>query len=130
MCGRLLAPRTSVLVVLVVLVVLGGCQGPGLGAGFDAPDPAAQIHAALTAARDGDRSRIPDLIEMLESDDQAARVVAISSLERFTGERLGYDHAAPTWERRAMVARWRAWLKENPPATAAAGGPDAVPAAK
>ncbi len=110
MSGRWLAPFAS------VVLVLGGCQGPGLGAGFDAPDPAAQIHAALRAAKDGDRTSIPHLIDMLESEDQAARVMAISTLERFTGGRLGYDHAAPPRERGAMVARWRDWLRGHPTA--------------
>ena len=47
------------------------------------------------------------LIGQLESTDPAARLLAIQALERRTGETLGYQHAAPVWERRAAVNRWK-----------------------
>jgi hypothetical protein len=46
---------------------------------------------------------------MLDSDDPAARLVAIRALERITGQTLGYDHAGPEHERRLAVERWMEW---------------------
>lgn len=78
--------------------------------GFDSPEPAARITAAVEAADRGDRSAIPALIGLLDSDDPATRLVAIRSLERLTGETLGYDHAALEAQREEAVLRWVDWL--------------------
>lgn len=77
--------------------------------GFDSPEPAARMEAAVSAAAEGDTSAIPDLIELLDSDDPATRLVAIRSLERLTGQTLGYDYAGPEAERAAAVERWVEW---------------------
>lgn len=61
------------------------------------------------AARAGDRGRIPDLIVMLDSSDPAQRMLAIRTLERMTGQTLGYDHAAPEPERAQAIDRWVKW---------------------
>ncbi len=110
--------RVAAGILAVLLAPLAGCFGPGLHAGFDAPDSAARLHAAAQAARTEDRSSIPRLIDLLESDDPAERLVAIAALERLTGTRRAYDHAAPRHERREAVAAWRAWG-----ASAPSGGP-------
>lgn len=71
--------------------------------------------AAITEAGMGeDESAIPDLIRMLESTDPGARLLAIRSLERLTGQTLGYDYAAPLWERSRAVERWRTWARARP----------------
>lgn len=91
-----------------------GCSfGPGLSAGFDAPDEGAKLHATAEAGRAGDREAIPELIEGLESDDPAVRMLSIGSLERLTGERLGYGFADPEGDRQAAVQRWRAWRADQ-----------------
>lgn len=95
---------------LLGVAALGGCAGPGLDAGFDAPDHAARLHAIERAAEDGDRTAIPRLVWMLESEDPAARMLAIRVLERLTGQTHGYDYAAEAQERAAAVERWEAWL--------------------
>lgn len=92
---------------LVPVVLAGGCVK--IPKGFDSPEPAARIEAAVEAAESGDTSAIPDLIVLLDSDDPATRLVAIRSLERLTGQTLGYDHAAPRPEREEAVARWVEW---------------------
>ena len=76
---------------------------------FDSPDPARRIDAAVRAVEHNDRSAVPDLIGMLDSDDPATRFVAIHALERLTGQTLGYDYAAPSWERASAVDRWTEW---------------------
>jgi len=52
---------------------------------------------------------VPGLIEMLDADAPGLRLVAIESLERLTGERLGYEYHAPESERAEAVDRWVAW---------------------
>jgi HEAT repeat protein len=89
----------------------GGCVP--IPKGFDSPEPAARIEAAVEAADRGDRGAIPDLIALLESDDPATRLVAIRSLERLTGETLGYDHAAGEYEREEAVERWVEWHEQT-----------------
>lgn len=86
--------------------------------GFDSPSGTKRLEAAVEAAERSDTTEIPALINQLGSDDAAARLVAIRSLERITGETFGYDHAAPAAERAQAIERWRAAY------TDAAGGGD------
>ncbi|MBK7405278.1 MAG: HEAT repeat domain-containing protein [Phycisphaerales bacterium] len=109
--------RTALL--LTLLCVLSGCVP--IPKGFDSPEPAARMEAAVDAAERGDRSKVPDLIGLLDSDDPATRMVAIRSLERLTGQTLGYDYAAGALERDAAVQRWVEWWGQT--AEDSAGGP-------
>jgi len=97
----------------ISVVLLAGCGGRDIS--FNSKDPGGRIQAATEAAANNDQSAIPDLIEMLDSDDPAARFVAIGTLERFTGQTFGYDYADPEWERRQAVDRWVAWYDSRPP---------------
>lgn len=119
---RTRSPNTPVAACLAVVAaaLLGACEP--IPKGFDSPEPAARIEAAAEAARLGDRSAIPDLIALLDSDDPAARLVAIGALERLTGLTHGFDHAAPPEQRDAAVERWVEWYLQNAdqPTTAAA----------
>ena len=81
----------------------------------------------MDAAREGDLSAIPDLIGLLDSDDSLVRMVAIRSLERLTGQTLGYDHAVPEWRRDEAVERWVAWASAQSEA-GASRSPDAAAA--
>ncbi len=89
-----------------------GCIPP-VPEGFDSPDPAMRLRAIAEAGQQHDPSAVPDLIEQLESTDPAARLMAIRALERITGETLGYDYAAPLWERGKAVERWRQWYRRH-----------------
>ena len=89
-----------------------GCIPP-IPEGFDSPDPAMRLQAIAEAGRHRDPSAVPDLIEQLESTDPGARLMAIRALERITGETLGYDYAAPLWERGNAVVRWRRWYRQH-----------------
>lgn len=91
------------------------CPGciPPIPEGFDSPDPTKRLVAITDAGARTDANAIPDLIRQLESSDPAARMLAIRSLERITGETLGYDYASPGWERAAAVERWRRWADQR-----------------
>ena len=95
--------RLSMLMVLGSLV---SCGQPSTSGGFDSPMPAARLHALGQAARTGDRSSLKRIVELLDSDDAAVRLLAISTLERLTGETFGYLHYAPRWEREDSIQRW------------------------
>ena len=98
-------------VVSLGLVLAAGCVP--IPKGFDSPEPAARIDAAAAAAGDSDTGKIPELIVLLDSDDPATRLIGILALERLTGQRQGYDHAAGLEERELAVVRWVEWYNEN-----------------
>lgn len=98
--------------VLSLVVVLGAGCVP-IPKGFDSPEPAARIDAAAEAAGRSDTGKIPELIVLLDSDDPATRLIGILALERLTGQRLGYDHAAGLEDREPAVVRWVEWYNEN-----------------
>ncbi|MDQ7012623.1 MAG: hypothetical protein Q9O74_01850 [Planctomycetota bacterium] len=116
----------SVLILGMVLGVGSGCVP--IPKGFDSPEPAARIAAAVEATASGDIEAVPDLIALLDSDDPATRLVSITALRRLTGQTLGYDHAAPFAEREAAVGRWVEWYDQNADAlNAQAGAPRRSP---
>ena len=58
------------------------------------------------AMRTSDRSAIPKIIQQLDSDDPAVRLLAISALERLTGETRGYRYDDPRYLRDSAIHRW------------------------
>ena len=98
--------RLSALVILVACPVLASCGPPASEGGFDSANPAARMYAIEYAAGTGDTSAVKDLIEELDSDDPAVRYMAISALERLTGQTYGYRHYDSVMQRRDAIARW------------------------
>lgn len=96
----------------VVLAPVGGCTKP-IPRGLDSYDPTGRIQAMLEVAATNDHSQYPQLIAALDSDDSAVRLTAIGTLERLTGQTLGYDHAAPESQRRAATDRWVEWYEQR-----------------
>lgn len=94
--------------LILSAVVLSGCFR-STPKGFDAAAPEGRLDAIVRAAREKDRSAVPDLVVQLESDDPAVRTLAITALEHITGETLGYRQEAPEAERRVAVDRWQQW---------------------
>ena len=103
--------RAMIGTMAVGLVMLAGCAGPAARrGGFDSPDPASRLYAIARAGRQRQGSAIPDLIESLESDDPAVRMMAIVALERITGTRMGYNPYGPWIDRQAAADAWAdAW---------------------
>ncbi|MCC7145997.1 MAG: HEAT repeat domain-containing protein [Phycisphaeraceae bacterium] len=82
------------------------CTPPASKGTFDSENPASRIYAIHRAGNQRDASAIPKLVESLDHDDPAVRMMAILALERITGQRLGYDPYAPEPDRRLAVDRW------------------------
>jgi hypothetical protein len=103
----------------VVVVAAGlaapSCAPPAIEGGFDSGNPAARMYAIEQAARDGDRTALPRIVEQLDSDDPAVRYLAITSLERLTGERLGYRFYDDPIERDLAIRRWVEYVQEREP---------------
>ncbi|MAB73038.1 MAG: hypothetical protein CMJ54_11095 [Planctomycetaceae bacterium] len=124
--------------VLAALTALG-CAPPIPDGGFDAPDPASRIYAAVGVAERWNATTPPEarvrppkktlqhLVVMLQSSDPAARLIAGETLKLVTGRNFGFDPSGSTPTRFEAVERWRAWVDslpdETPPAkTADPGG--------
>lgn len=114
----------SLIAAAGALLTLAGCTAPARHPGFDSPDPVDRTLAAQRAVETNDQTAIPHLITMLASSDPAVRMVAQRSLERLTGQSLGYDHAASELQRQAAIDRWVAWY-ESEAGPSAAGAPRA-----
>lgn len=87
------------------------------------------MNAAGKAAAAGDTSAVPSLVEMLRSDDPAERMLAIGTLEKLTGERLGFDPTGSASSRGAAIGRWEVRVAGgsgavNDPATVVGGKTD------
>ena len=109
------------LATLWLAVSLPACAPPIPSGGFEAPDPASKIYAAVRVAEEfdrtgqrPDRATLQQLVTMLGSADPAARFVASNTLKRVSGVDLGYQPSAPLPERSLAVARWRAWVESLP----------------
>jgi hypothetical protein len=111
----------------MMLLTISGCAPVPVG--FDAPSELRRMDAVVEAAQTDDRSpeTIRSIIEQLDSFDPAMRMISIRTLERFTGQTLGYDYAAPSWERGLAVDRWVKWYTQtySPDTAATQAGIDA-----
>ncbi len=113
--------RPLLLVALGAALTSTGCAPPIPDGGFDAPDPASRIYAAVRVAADfertgirPDRTTLEDLVVMLASSDPATRFIASQTLREIAGTDLGYHPSAPLPERTLAADRWRAWVEALP----------------
>ncbi len=101
-------------VALGLAALLGAGCFPTLEPAFDSPAPAKRLDAIVDAAARDDRSTVPPLIDMLDSDDPAERMLAIRALERISGgQTFGYRYADPEWQRRESINRWVKWAESD-----------------
>lgn len=100
-----MANRRAWMLVFLLGVPIG-CAPPVSRGDFDAPDPASRTYAIERAAASNDRDKIPRLIEQLMSDDPLVRMLAITTLERMTGETFGYRHYDQRFQRERAIRRW------------------------
>jgi hypothetical protein len=78
------------------------------------PDEELRFEAATAMIRIGDRRGFTTLIDGLGHGDPLLRRRSIGMLRAATGETFGYRHDDHADERRAAVARWRAWASRQP----------------
>lgn len=98
------------------LVGLAGLQGclPSEKTDFDAAGPSKRLEAIVQASGDdADPRSLPRLVEQLDSQDPAARMLAIRALESRTGTTLGYNHTDPEWKRQESIERWIIYLESG-----------------
>jgi HEAT repeat protein len=107
---------------LVAALATAACAPPATEGGFDSANPAARLYAIEQAAREGDRSAVTHLVELLDSDDPAVRWMSIVALERLTGQTHGYHHYDPPQERREAVMRWVQYVEAQPALLTRTGG--------
>ncbi len=103
MLGLMIGRRLLGVLGLLLLCSCGPAMTEG---GFDAASPAARSHAIEQAARTGDLDAVPKIVEQLDADDPAIRMLAIDALHRLTGETYGFHHYDPPHERHAAIQRW------------------------
>jgi len=92
--------------------LVSGCISPPQ-TGFDSPAPSKRIDAIVDASALEDNESLLKLVEKLRSPVPSERMLAIRSLEIRTGNTLGYDHAAPQWQRIEAFLRWIDYLNEH-----------------
>jgi hypothetical protein len=103
----------TLLTAALACATLPACSNPESAIGFDEPDPAARFRAIRRAQATHDRSAIPDLINLLHSDDPAERFFASAALKDLAGEDFHYDPTATRSDRDAAAARWAAWYAQG-----------------
>lgn len=124
------ARRSRIAVVagglLLALLPLPACHSNG-GAGYRSMIQSERPHERMRAIHRAGELRDPQavalLVDRLEDDDEGVRFYALLALERITGERFGYDYAAPATERAAAVARWREFARSRYAAGASPAAP-------
>jgi hypothetical protein len=109
------AQRWIVLILGLGLTGPVGCAPSPREGGFDSPHPDGKLYAMQDAVqrRDDSSDTLRRIIEQLDCDDAAVRLVAIESLRALTGQTLGYDVRDPVYIRREAVGRWVDWVAQR-----------------
>ncbi|MBK8916038.1 MAG: HEAT repeat domain-containing protein [Phycisphaerales bacterium] len=99
--------------LLLLASIGGGCLPSGSSPKLNSPNARERAVAGVALANSGDRAAVHRLVPLLEDGDSAVRMMAILSLERLTGETLGYRYFDAETRRSEAVERWRAALREG-----------------
>ena len=98
----------------MVLALVGlACTAPRSAPNIADADPTVKIAGIKQASATKDRAALPALVDELDSDDPAVRLFALEALERFAGQRFGYEYYLDEVQRKPSLARWREWLKQQ-----------------
>ena len=104
--------RAAGWIVILALCSLA-CRGKTPTPNVAAPEIEAKIPGIKQAGETQDRSALPALVDSLDDEDPAVRLFAIAALEKFTGDRFGYEYYLDEEQRKPPIARWREWLKQQ-----------------
>ncbi len=122
------AARASLLLMAALAACLVGC-GPArpqadLAARLQDEDPSVRAGAAIEAGRHNRQDVLALLVERLDDREETVRMVSIVSLEKLTGQRMGYCYYHSREDRQKAIARWRDWLKRRQASRPASQTPD------
>ena len=108
------------------LLWVSGCAAAGarLYKDLQAEDPAVRIQAVVRAGQIKDQGAVPYLVDRLTDSEVDVRLFAIVSLEKITGQRMGYHIYDPPAKRAEAVDRWRQWLATRHASQAATSQPE------
>jgi hypothetical protein len=75
-------------------------------------NPRVQVAAIAETVRAGDRSMVPELINLLDAQDEGVSFMAAVGLHQLTGQ--DFDRRLTKAEdRAAVIAKWRQWWDEQ-----------------
>ncbi len=86
---------------------------PRLPDAFTDEAPATRARAIIRVYESTDATYLSNLVDCLDDEDAAVRLLAILTLEKLTGKRLDYDYAAPRANRREAVKAWRNYMADH-----------------
>jgi HEAT repeat protein len=113
-CSGVAASHAVALILITCAVACAtACAPPASRGDLQADNPASRLYAIHRAGSTGDTSAIPALVESLDHDDPAVRMMAIEALHRLTGTRLDYNPYADLTQRRAAADTWEAAVREG-----------------
>jgi hypothetical protein len=98
---------------LILVLSSTACRGTLPKPDVAAQEVEAKIPGIKRAGETHDRAALPGLVASLDDEDPAVRLFAIAALEKFTGDRFGYEYYLDDEQRKPSLARWREWLKEQ-----------------
>lgn len=119
---RAAGPAPLALALTLLPLAAAACV-PRDRTGFDAIGPSHRLDAIVLAADQADDPSLQGLIQQLDSDDPAARLLAIRALEKRTGQTLDYRYDDPPWKRDAAVNRWMLWYQARDGVAPSGAGP-------
>jgi len=90
------------------------CRAPRPPVSIKNEDTDIKVLAIKKAAREKDKSAIPQLVEELSNDDPAVRFYAIEALEELTGQTMDYKYFEDEDGRKEAVDKWKTWLAQRP----------------
>ncbi len=108
-------PTRLGLILVLGLLVCAGC-GPreaNVAVRLQRKASVDRIREIRRIDASGDASSVSLLVQRLDDGDSAVRFAAIITLERITGERLGYRYGASSVDRGEAVGRWRAYVEDR-----------------
>jgi len=123
-------PSVSLALVAAIIGMSGCAVGrENLAKRLHAESPRVQVEAIAEVVRTDDRTYVPDLIDLLESEDEAVRFTAAAALHRLTGQDFGTQFTRTDEERAIRVAQWHQWWRAQGLPRAQQGGRPSAPGA-
>jgi hypothetical protein len=99
----------AVCAVVVLTVLAAGCMTREARLEqLRTDDPRVQVAAIAETVRAGDRSMVPEFINLLDAKDEGVRFMAATGLHQLTGQDFGC-HFAKAEEREDVIIAWRQW---------------------